>query len=120
MPTAPRFAGVELYFKDLAVARRFYSEALGLAPEEERPEHHIKFSLGDGFLCLERTGVENYPSEDKAVIFLEVGDLASTLRRIPASQLVRDESRGNPPWAAIRDPEGHTVLLSQRRRGRTK
>ena len=76
--TGPRFAGVELYFKDLAAARRFYSEALGLAPDEERPEHHVKFSLGDGFLCLERTRVEDYPSEDKAVIFLEVGDLSST------------------------------------------
>jgi catechol 2,3-dioxygenase-like lactoylglutathione lyase family enzyme len=48
--TGPRFAGVELYFKDLAAARRFYSEALGLTPDEERPEHRVKFSLGDGFL----------------------------------------------------------------------
>ncbi len=109
----PRLAGVELYFQDLEAAKHFYLETLGLHLGEEQREHHVRFDVGPAFICLERKGVEDYPSADKAVVFIEVADLAATLGRIGTEQVLRRELVGSHPWAAVRDPEGHTVLLRQ-------
>ena len=105
-----RFAGVELYFEDLERARRFYEETLGLAVSDEQAEHHVKFDSGAGFICLERKGVESYPSKDKAVLFFEVTDLPAALHAIGPHKLVQSETK----WAVLHDPEGHNILLLQR------
>jgi catechol 2,3-dioxygenase-like lactoylglutathione lyase family enzyme len=109
-----RLAGVELYFEQLERARRFYSETLGFELEELQPTHHAKFALAGGFLCLEQKGAEPYPSADKAVVFVEVADLRATVERIGSAHVVGSDATGPRPWAAVRDPEGHTVLLVQR------
>ena len=106
----PRFAGVELYFDDLAAARQFYVEVLGLAVAEEDSQHHVKLDTGMEFVCLERKGAEDYPSRDKAVLFFEVDDLAASIRKIGPERIVRQERH----WAVLHDPEGHNVLLLQR------
>jgi catechol 2,3-dioxygenase-like lactoylglutathione lyase family enzyme len=108
-----RLAGIELYFERLEQARRFYSETLGFELQEHQATHHAKFGLTGGFLCLEQKGVEPYPSADKAVVFVEVTDLSSRLTRIGAAPVVGADTRAAPSWAAVRDPEGHTVLLVQ-------
>ena len=56
----PRFLGVEPYFDDLQSAKRFYRDTLGLDLAEDSPGHHAKFDFKDGFLCLEKKGVETY------------------------------------------------------------
>ncbi len=106
-----RLAGVELYFEDLARATEFYTRVLGLEVAEATPQHHAKLDTGAAFLCLERKGVEDYPSADKAVVFLEVPDLRAVVRRIGADRFLRFELSGPQAWAALRDPEGHTVML---------
>jgi catechol-2,3-dioxygenase len=106
-----RFLGVELYFEDLEQATRFYRNVLGLRIAEEEPGHHVKFESGSGFICLEKTGVESYPSQDKAVLFFEVADLQSAISSIGREQLVHVEQ----DWAVLHDPEGHNVLLLERR-----
>jgi hypothetical protein len=68
--------GVELYFEDLPRARAFYQEVLGLELAETQEGHHAKFMTPGGFICLERQGVEEYPSADKAVLFFEVTNLS--------------------------------------------
>jgi catechol 2,3-dioxygenase-like lactoylglutathione lyase family enzyme len=115
-PIDARLAGVELYFDDLATAQRFYTTTLGLRLDEEEPGHHAQLAVGDAFVCLERKGVENYPSADKAVVFLEVASIQAAVERIGAQHVVRSELAGPRPWAAVRDPEGHTVLLLERPR----
>jgi len=115
--TRPRFLGVELYFDDLQSAKRFYRDTLGLDLTEDSPGHHAKFDFKDGFLCLEKKGVESYPSRDKAVVFFEVDDLQSAIQSIGAGRIVHSEPDpgGNrPPWAILHDPEGHNVLILQR------
>jgi predicted enzyme related to lactoylglutathione lyase len=111
-----RLIGVELYFDDLAAAKRFYQETLGLHLSQEQSGHHVQFETGGPFLCLERKGVEDYPSRDKAVIFLEVADVRSAVERLGKENVVHFDA-GNPhggsPWAALHDPEGHNVLLLQ-------
>jgi hypothetical protein len=105
-----RLLGMELNFDDLSRACDFYRGVLGLPQEEEQPGHHAKFAPQGGFLCLERKGVENYPSQDKAVVFLEVADLRSFVASVGSERFVRVEFGGTPPWAVLHDPESHNVV----------
>jgi catechol 2,3-dioxygenase-like lactoylglutathione lyase family enzyme len=118
MPDAKlRFLGVELYFSNLESARHFYRDTLGLELSEDSPGHHAKFDFKDAFLCLERKGVENYPSRDKALVFFEVEDLQSTIQAIGPHLIIHSEPHpaGNrPAWAVLHDPEGHNILLLQK------
>lgn len=108
-----RLAGIELYFDDLARAKAFYADVLGLDLAEEQAGHHARFATGTAFLCLEKRGVEDYPSADKAVVFLEVLDLARVLESIGSERVVRAELHSPRPWAVLHDPEGHNILLLQ-------
>jgi catechol 2,3-dioxygenase-like lactoylglutathione lyase family enzyme len=112
-----RLAGVELYFDNLERARRFYSKTLGLPVTEHDATHHTKLSVGEAFVCLERKGVEHYPSAHKAVVFLEVEDLRAAIKRLDAADILQHDPDAAQPWAAVRDPEGHTVTLLQARSG---
>jgi predicted enzyme related to lactoylglutathione lyase len=109
----PRLAGIELYFDDLPRAKAFYADVLGLDLVEEQTGHHAKFEAGTAFVCLEKRGVEGYPSADKAVLFLEVANLARALETIGAERVVRSEVDLPTPWAVLHDPEGHNILLLQ-------
>jgi len=106
-----RLAGVELYFDNLDAAKDFYAHTLGLRLDEDNPEHHAKLAIGDRFICLERKGVEDYPSADKAVLFLEVPDVRVAVERIGSASVLRSELTAVRPWAAVRDPEDHTIVL---------
>jgi predicted enzyme related to lactoylglutathione lyase len=116
MSDKPRFVGIELYFADLPSARRFYQDKLGLKLLEEEPGHHAKFEGQSAFICLERKGAESYPSKDKAVIFLEVADLQSTINAIGKEQFVELGAKNKDrqiSWAVLHDPEGHNVVILQ-------
>ena len=105
-----QFAGVELYFEDLPRAMKFYAETLGLELSHQRLGHHARFDSDGGFICLERKGVEGYPSQDKAVIFFEVADLETAISAIGPEKIIQSEAN----WAVLQDPEGHNILLLQR------
>ena len=105
----PRFAGVELYFHDLDRARSFYREVLGLDLADEEPGHYARFDSGAGFVCLECKGSEQYPSRDKAVLFLKWK--ASRRRPSGPDRFVHNADG----WAVLHDPEGHNVLLLERK-----
>ena len=106
-----RFAGVGLYFEDVERAKVFYRKILGLELAEEEPARYAKFGGGAGFVCLERRGSETYPSRDKAVLFFEVHDLAAAVASIGRERFVETKSG----WAVLHDPEGHNVLLFERK-----
>jgi predicted enzyme related to lactoylglutathione lyase len=108
-PIPPQFVRVELYFDNLEEAKNFYVETLGLEVSDEQAGHHAKFDTGGGFVCLERKGVESYPSRDKAVIFFEVSNLKSAIAAIGKEIIVHAEET----WAVLHDPEGHNILLLQ-------
>ena len=107
-----RLAGVELYSSDLERARAFYEQVLSLRVTEDEAGHYVMFVTGEAFLCLEKPGVENYPSRDKAVVFLEVDDLSATVLRIGHGRFVKYEPDSG--WAVLHDPDGHNVLLLQK------
>ncbi|SPF35319.1 hypothetical protein SBA4_1630007 [Candidatus Sulfopaludibacter sp. SbA4] len=110
MITQPRLVGFELYFEDLEAAKVFYRDTLGLEMLDEQAGHHARFAAGATFLCLERKGVESYPSRDKAVLFVEVPDLEAMVEKLGEKRIVHWE---RPRWAVFHDPEGHNVLLMQ-------
>jgi predicted enzyme related to lactoylglutathione lyase len=115
-----RLVGVELYFDDLVAAKNFYEETLGLDIFGEQPGHHAQFNVGQAFLCLEKKGVEDYPSRDKAVIFLEVPNVQTAVEAIGRERFVHVESGDEStqsPWAILHDTEGHNVLLLETRPG---
>lgn len=105
-----RLVGIELYFDDLKRATAFYNETLGLPISEHDQSRYAKFDFDGAFVCLERKGVESYPSRDKAVLFFEVPDLQAAIRMIGEARFVQKEEK----WAVLHDPEGHNVLLMQR------
>ena len=108
-----RLAGVELYFDNLPAAKQFYEEMLGLRVLGATAGQHVRFDGGSTFLCLEAKGAEDYPSLDKAVIFLEVPNLRDALDAIGEDRIVKQQTAtdSRPGWAVLHDPEGHNVLL---------
>ena len=117
-----RIAGVELYFEDLPAAKQFYEGVLGLRLMSEQAGHHVQLDGGSTFLCLEAKGAEDYPSFDKAVIFVEVPDLQAAIVTIGEHRILkRDSSKaGRPAWAVLHDPEGHNVLLLEASRSESR
>ena len=114
----PQFIGVELYFDNLEMAKRFYVETLGLEVSEET--HQVRTSK-----CQVRRSVQDScvwsgklrgtvaidPSKDKADIsFIEVPDLGSAIAAIGQDRVVQSERT----WAVLHDPEDHNILLLQR------
>jgi len=102
-----RLVGLELYFEDLTAAKRFYEGTLGLILSGEQSGHHAQFNAGAAFLCLEKKGVEDYPSHDKAVVFLEVPSVEAAINAIgeiefSASSLLAKASA--PPGPCCRIP----------------
>ncbi len=114
MEASLRLAGVELYCDDLQRARAFYSDVLGLPLAEEDPQRFAQFAAADTFLCLERKGAEDYPSQDKAVVFLETDSLERAISRIGKDRFVRVDLDCVRPWAVLHDPEGHNVVIVQK------
>jgi predicted enzyme related to lactoylglutathione lyase len=112
-----KLAGVELYFEDLEAAQHFYQETLGLRLTGEEAGHHAQFGNGGMFLCLEKKGVESYSSRDKAVVFLEVPDVPDAVEAIGSDRIVKyvPARRDSACWAVLHDPEGHNVLLIERK-----
>ena len=112
-----RIVGVELYFDDLPAAKRFYQDVLGLKLMGQEEGHHAQFDGGAAFVCVEKKGVEDYPSRDKAVLFLEVSNLTEAIKAIGPERIVRQRAAGDGqvPWAVLHDPEGHNILLLQAR-----
>lgn len=114
-PPAPNL--IVLRAQDLDAARRFY-EALGLAVELER------HGAGPAHLAAVQGGVvvEVYPRRGPADstaatrVGFRVSDLAATLERVTAAGGVLVQGPRPSPWgrrAVLRDPEGHTVELSE-------
>jgi catechol 2,3-dioxygenase-like lactoylglutathione lyase family enzyme len=74
--------------QDLARAKSFYSEKLGLEPAEERPEG-VRYQCGTGaFLLFESSGAA---SGDHTQLGWDVDDLAATVRELRERGVVFEE-----------------------------
>lgn len=85
-----RLVGVEPHSVDLERSQEFYRHVLGLEVTEDKRDHHVTFNAGDAFLCVETPGAEEYPSQDKAVVFFEVASVTALAERIGRDRFVKD------------------------------
>lgn len=109
-----RFIEVELYFDHLEEGKHFYCETLGFAIHDEAPGRFARLATEPAFICLERKGLESYPSRDKAVIFLQVPNLAEAVNAIGKERILEIKPQGESsrrPWAVLHDPEGYNIVL---------
>jgi catechol 2,3-dioxygenase-like lactoylglutathione lyase family enzyme len=111
---------VAYYVRDVARARRFYGEVLGLKPGEWFNEQWIEFDLGNATFALDGTGEELgiTPGTSAGAAF-EVDDIAEIRRRLVEAGAEATEVYEFPPcWTCFaRDPEGNRFALHQRKAG---
>lgn len=111
-------AFVAYYVRDVAQARRFYSEVLCLRHGEWFNEQWIEFDLGNGTFALDGTGEELgiQPGTSSGAAF-ETGDIHAMRRRLLDAGAKVTEVYEFPPCFACfaRDPEGNRFTLHQRK-----
>ncbi|MCE0522613.1 MAG: VOC family protein [Methylacidiphilales bacterium] len=105
---------------DMARARKFYEDVLGLkVSQEPTTVPWMEFDLGNATL-----GLGSYdgwsPSKDGAMLALEVDDFEKSLSELQkAGASFHLESMETPVcyFAIIRDPDGNAVMIHKRKPG---
>ena len=130
-PLADAHVSTRLPAKDLARARRFYSDQLGLEPVEERPGG-LRYRCGDSFFALfESSGAA---SGNHTQMALEVADIETAVATLRSRGVLFEEYdapglktvngvadiEGNYPSKGVgekgawfRDSEGNLIGLGQ-------
>ena len=111
-----RHSFVALTTTDLAAARRFWIDALGLTLLEEGPDHFM-VDAGGVRLCVDiADGDLHRPGGTDPVVGLRVAALGPCLAALAARGIHAE--RGPLPgrggsWALLRDPEGRGVVITE-------
>lgn len=109
-------AFVAYYVHDMARARRFYGEALGLRPGELLNDDWVEFDLGNATFALDASGeaLGMMPGSSSGAAF-EVDDIAAIRARLVAAGVETTEVHEFPPcWVCFaRDPEGNSFTIHQ-------
>lgn len=112
----PRFAYGKLPAQDIARARRFYADTLGLQPFAER-DSHLYYDVGGArFLIFASAGVASGSHDQLGFL---VGDLARQVSQLRQRGVTLDNSAGpsgiadfGPVQAAwFKDSEGNLINL---------
>jgi catechol 2,3-dioxygenase-like lactoylglutathione lyase family enzyme len=109
---------IAYYVRDVARARRFYGEVLGLVPGDWFNDEWIEFDLGNATFALDGTGEElGIPPGSSAGAGFEVDDIEVMRGRLIAAGVEASEIYEFPPCRACfaRDPEGNRFTIHQRR-----
>jgi predicted enzyme related to lactoylglutathione lyase len=104
---------------DVAVARRFYEEQLGLKVYREYGVEGrvtgVVFFLGGGFLELAGGGDAMRGADHGPVVWLQVDDLDAEHERLVRAGVPVDEPPADMPWGLremwIRDPDGLRLVV---------
>jgi catechol 2,3-dioxygenase-like lactoylglutathione lyase family enzyme len=112
------FAFTAYYVRDIARARRFYGDVLGLRPGELSNEEWVEFDLGNGTFALDATGeaLGITPGASSGAGF-EVDDVDAARERLVAAGAGVTEVYDFPPCRACfaKDPDGNRFTLHQRK-----
>lgn len=101
--------------RDLAVARRFWEDVLGLTVAREYGAAGevtgVVLFAGGGFVELTR----GEPDPGSTVLWLQVADVAAEEARLRAAGVAIDQPAARMPWGLVecwlRDPDGVQVAL---------
>jgi catechol 2,3-dioxygenase-like lactoylglutathione lyase family enzyme len=97
---------------DLAVARDFWTEVIGLNVLVE-DEDYVRVGSGDGFsMGIERAADGERPAVE---VVVRVADVDATYRRLQAAGIECEASPRDMPWGArhiwLRDPDGRAISI---------
>ncbi len=99
---------------DLAAAKRWYADLLGLAPYFDEP-FYVGFNVGGFELGLDPDTSSQVPGPGGTTAFWGVADLVAALRRIVAGNIEvvapLQEVGGGIKVATVRDPFGNLIGL---------
>jgi catechol 2,3-dioxygenase-like lactoylglutathione lyase family enzyme len=112
-----RYSFVAVTTADLAAAREFWVDRLGFAVTEESPGDHFIVDAGGLRLCVDTADGEIHRvGGTDPVIGFKVESVDETLVRLEERGLrpSREPAEGDRGrWAALRDPDGRTVILTE-------
>ena len=106
---------------DMARARAFYADVLGLKVSQEATTvPWMEFDLGNATLGLGSYGDGWKPSPDGALLALEVDDFDKSIAELKAKNIPFSFEGMETPvchFAIVRDPDGNAVMIHQRKPG---
>ena len=116
------FAFTSYPVTDLARARAFYEQLLGLKPAtawEGEGKGWIEYEVGDGCLAITNSGGDDWkPSAHGPTLALEVADFPATITALrEAGVKFKVEPMEFPPCrlAAVFDPDGNQLIIHHRK-----
>jgi predicted enzyme related to lactoylglutathione lyase len=118
--TAIAFTGYPV--TDIARARAFYEQVLGLASTavfEHEGRHWIEYDIGAGTLAVTNMSADKWrPSTDGPCVALEVADFAAAIEHLRSAGVkfyLEPIDSGICHLAVVADPDGNSVTIHQRR-----
>ena len=102
--------------KDMARARQFYEQELGLKVTETFGEKWIEYGVAGGCFALSSMVPELNPSDHSGAIAFEVDDVTSLTARLKSKGFRMILETTQTPvcrMSVVRDPEGNSVILHQ-------
>ena len=101
---------------DMARARTFYEDRIGLQMESHWEDKWVEYAVGQGTFAIQN--VMGEPSPHGGVVAFEVDDFARTFADLKAAGVPVDLEPYESPvcWmAVVKDPDGNPVCIHQRK-----
>lgn len=102
---------------DMARARKFYEEALGLEVSAEFGDSFVEYAVGSGTLSLGK--MDNWkPSKDGPCAALEAEDYDGTVASLKAADaefVMETQDFPNCRMCITRDPDGNQITIHRRK-----
>lgn len=101
---------------DMARARKFYEEVLGLTEFQEFGDSFIEYAVGTGTLSLGK--MDNWkPSQDGPCAALEAenyDEVVASLKAADATFIMETQAFPNCRMCLVRDPDGNQITIHRR------
>lgn len=112
------FAFVGVPVTDLARAREFYENVLGLKPSSDISPKNVEYDVGPGTLMIADYGETWRPASGGTLAAFEVSDVDEMTQRVKASgATVVMEPMDSPVcrFSMIQDPDGNALMIHKRK-----
>lgn len=105
------FVGIPV--TEMAKARAFYENVLGLKPDPEMTgEQWTEYPIGTGVIAIASVGTHWRPSDQGTATALEVESLEGAVARLKEQKIRYDEVESPVcRMAIIRDPDGNKLII---------
>ncbi|MBI3099056.1 MAG: hypothetical protein HYY93_12565 [Planctomycetes bacterium] len=115
LPAVGQLKVVTLLTTNLAKARDFYVNRLGLVLYEDRPPEFFQVRSGGTQLCFDVALPGGVPPEEPRIIF-QSSDLPRLYAAVKTDGLpLKHDLRGDAGrrWFSVLDPDGHEIIFAE-------